>query len=271
MGAKTVICVVAHADDLTFAAAGTVIRFVEKGYKVYEVVVTDNGKGSHELSTEALVRANQEEAKKAAVIMGIDDVIFLGYKDGELGDVPSTELRERIMQIIRYVQADVLMTWDPFAPYEPHPDHRAVGMAATEAAKFAALPLYHPEHIDDGLELHYVGERYYFAKHPVDADKIVDIAGQIDRKIDALCQHESQMKFLVDGLKMEMAAAGISVPLIEGVARNEYRTVVEAAVRGYAAQIGRSLKLTYAERFRYEGFYRLQFFAAEDLKRVADF
>ena len=271
MGAKTVICVVAHADDLTFAAGGTVIRFVEKGYRVYQVVATDNGKGSHELSTAELVRANQEEAKKAAVIMGIDDVIFLGYKDGELGDVPSSKLREKIMQIIRYVQADVLMTWDPFAPYEPHPDHRAVGMAAMEAAKFAALPLFHPEHVDDGLELRYVGERYYFAKHPVDADKIVDIAGQIDRKIDALCQHESQMKFLMDGLRMEMAAAGISVPMIEGLPRNEYRTLVEAVVRGYASQIGRTLKLTYAERFRYEGFYRLQFFAEEDLKRVADF
>ena len=271
MKTKAVLCIVAHSDDLTFAAGGTVIRFVEKGYTVYEVVVTDNSKGSHELSADELVRVNEEEAKKAAVILGLDDVIFLGYKDGELSDVPLTELREKCMRVIRQVQADVLITWDPFAPYEPHPDHRMVGMAAMEAAKFAALPLYHPEHMEQGLELYYVGERYYFAKHPVDANKIVDISGQIDRKIDTLCQHESQMKFMLDGLKVEMEAAGISVPSISGLARDDYRGLIEARVRAHCAEIGKKLKLGYAEQFRYEAFYRLQFFAAEEVKRVADF
>ena len=271
MRAKIVLCVVAHADDLEFMAAGTVIRFVEKGYTIYEVIATDNSKGSYELSAEELVSVSEQEAKKAAEVMGLDDVIFLRYRDGELSDVPLNELREKLMRIIRRVQPNVLMTWDPFAPYETHQDHRTVAMAATEAADFASLPLYHPEHVEQGLEPCYVGERYYFAKHPVDVNMIVDLSGQIDKKIDALCQHECQMKLTLDGVKAEMEAAGISIPSVSSLARDEYRALIEAGIRARCAEIGKKLGVEYAEEFRYEGFDMLQLFAAEEVKRIADF
>ena len=271
MKIKTVVCIVAHADDLEFMAAGTVIRLVENGHQVYEVIATDNSKGSYELPAAKLARVSEEEAKNAAQVMGLDDVFFLRYKDGELSDVPLNELREKFIRIIRQVEADVLITWDPFAPYETHQDHRMVAMAATEAADFASLPLYHPEHIDQGLEPTYVAERYYFAKHPVDVNKVVDITDQIDRKIYALCMHDCQMKLTFDNIKLEMDALGTTVPIISGLSRDDYRGLIDYAIRQRSAQVGERIGVDYAEEFRYQAFDMLPHFAADEVNRVADF
>ena len=271
MKIKAVVCIVAHADDLEFMAAGTVIRFVENGHQVYEVIATDNSKGSYELPAEKLARVSEEEAKNAAQVMGLDDVFFLRYKDGELSDVPLNELREKFMRIMRQVQADVLMTWDPFTPYETHPDHRMVAMAATEAADFAPLPLYHPEHIKQGLEPTYVAERYFFAKHPVDVNKVVDISDQIDRKIHALCMHDCQMKLTFDNIKLEMEALGTSIPIISGLSRDDYRGLIDFAIRQRCAQVGERIGAGYAEEFRYQAFDMIRNFADDEVKRFADF
>ena len=67
-------------------------------------------------------------------------------------------LRGQFMRVIREVKPDIVFTWDPFTPYENHPDHRAVAMAACEAASFAHFPLYHPELLAEGLEPHKVQE-----------------------------------------------------------------------------------------------------------------
>lgn len=65
---KTVLVVVAHADDMEFKAAGTVARFVEEfGYDVYEYILTDNSKGSYRLSPQELVNISAKEAARAAL------------------------------------------------------------------------------------------------------------------------------------------------------------------------------------------------------------
>ena len=75
-------------------------------------------------------------------------MIPLGYSDGELAfQAPPEKLRGEFMRIIREVKPDIIMTWDPFTPYEGHADHRAVAVAASEAASFSHFPLYYPEHL----------------------------------------------------------------------------------------------------------------------------
>jgi len=73
-------------------------------------------------------------------------------------------------------------------------------------AGFSHFPLYHPGPRDEGLEPHYVGEKYWFAKVPRDVNKTVDISDYIDRKIDALCAHECQMEMTVMDLQVSLAA-----------------------------------------------------------------
>jgi hypothetical protein len=89
-----------------------------------------------------------------------------GLPDGFLCDTPHTTLRGQFIEAIRRHRPEIVFTWDPWAPFEGHPDHRAVAWAAMEAASFAHFPLYHPEHLAAGLEPWYVPETYFFAKSP---------------------------------------------------------------------------------------------------------
>jgi LmbE family N-acetylglucosaminyl deacetylase len=189
---KSVLVIVAHADDMEFMAGGTIAKMAGLGYTVREVIATNNERGTllSEWSSQFTAEARREEARRGAQVLGVNpDIEFLGYEDGRLSETPLNELREKCMRAIRRHKPDILFTWDAFTPYEEHQDHRAVAMAATEAAMFSHFPLYHPEHREGGLEPHYVAERYFFAKAPRDVNKIVDISEQIERKIDALCEH----------------------------------------------------------------------------------
>ena len=268
---KVVLVIVAHADDLEFLAGGTVALFVQNGYDVYELIVTDNSKGSYVLDAETLVGVSEGEAKRAGEILGLREVRFLHYVDGTLADVRLDELREKFMRTIRELKVDVLMTWDPFAPYESHPDHRQVAMAALEAADFADIPLYYPEHFEDGLEPQYVCEKYFFAKSPVDVNKVVDISRTIDVKIEALLAHDCQMKLTVDGLKREAEAAGLKLDFVDEIDKGNYQNVIEMGMRAFCADVGRKIGVDYAEQFRYTRFGMLENFARSELDAISDF
>lgn len=254
---KTVLVIVAHGDDMEFMAGGTIARLADMGYDIHEVIATNNERGTLEpgFRADLLAEARRQEARRGAKVLGVhDDIEFLGYEDGRLSEAPLNELREKCMRAIRRVKPDVLFTWDPFAGYENHQDHRAVAWAAMEAATFSHFPLYHPEHREQGLMPHYVGEQYYFAKVPQDANKAVDISGYIDRKIDALCEHTSQMELTVAGLKVDLSASGLEIPFLRDADPKEFRPIIETQIKTWAASVGRRHGMAYAEEFRRQRF-----------------
>ena len=110
---------------------------------------------------------------------------------------------------------------------------------------FAHFPLYHPEHRAQGLEPHYVGERYFFAKSPRDADKTVDISDYIERKIGALCEHVCQMEMTVADLQVQLAASGLDSPFLSEANTKEFRPVIEAQIKAWAASVGRRAGFAY--------------------------
>ena len=247
---KTVLVVVAHADDMEFLAGGTVARFVdEKGYDVYEYILTDNSKGSYRLSAEELIEVSAREAVAAGEILGLKEVRLEGYTDGCLNEVHPNVLREKIMAMVREVKADIVMSWDPFAPCEEHPDHRMVAMATLEAASFSSIPLFYPGHPHPP---HMVTEAYWIAKSPWKAEVFVDIAATIDKKIEALLAHDCQMVLTVDGLLREAAALGVDVPMLQDLDAQGHRQVIDMGIRKFCADTGAQAGLEYAEQFRYE-------------------
>src|SRR5437870_8853734 len=129
---------------MEFMAGGTIAKLAELGYRMREVIATNNERGTLNPDWSPLftAEARREEARRGASVLGVDSEIeFLGYEDGRLSETPLNDLRERCMRAIRRHKPDVLFTWDPHAPYEDHQDHRAVAWAATEAAMFAHFPL----------------------------------------------------------------------------------------------------------------------------------
>lgn len=250
---KRVLVFEAHGDDMEFFAGGTVAKFCALGHEVALVCATDNDKGSFELSAEELRAVRDKELNGAARVLGIKRVIALGYSDGELAyQATPVELRGAFMRFIREVKPDIVMTWDPFTPYEGHADHRAVAVAASEAASFSHFPLYYPEQLRDGLAPHYVGESWFFAKSPRDQNKFVDIDGYIEKKIEALHQHEAQMVLTIADMQQHLRASGLSVPWLEQIDPHDYRETIasqmKAAARAVASRAG--LSCTYAEGFR---------------------
>jgi len=252
MGGKVILLLVAHADDTEFLAGGTIAKFASQGWEIYEVITTDNQRGSYELDSQTLVKQSEEEAKKAAEILGKKEVIFLRYPDGMLSDYPLNELREKFIRLIRQYKPKIVFTFDPWAPFEPHPDHRMVAMSAVEAVSFAQNPKFHPEHLKEGLEPHQVAECYYFAKAPVYADTVIDITDFIDKKIQALCAHDSQMKLTIDEMKLALQATGVAPNLAKSLDRNNYQGVIDLMVKMYAEQVGKKAGYKYGEEFRHE-------------------
>ena len=247
---KTVLVVVAHADDLEFLSAGTVVRFIrEKGYDVYQYILTDNSKGSYRLNSGEVIEVSAREALEAGAVLGLREVRFEPYADGDLNEVHPNVLRGLIMAMIREVRADIVMSWDPFAPCEEHPDHRMVAMATLEAASFSGNPMFYPEHSNPAYP---VTEAYWFAKMPWNAECFVDISSTIDTKIEALLKHDCQMVLTVDALVQEARVVGADVPALAELGADGHRAVIDGAVRNYCAMIGAKRGMAFAEQFRYE-------------------
>ena len=250
---KRILVFEAHGDDMEFFAGGTIAKFARAGHDVTLVCATDNDKGSFELSAEELRGVRDQELRGAADVLGVHKIIPLGYSDGDLAyDVTPRDLRGQFMRIIREERPDIVFTWDPFTPYEGHPDHRAVATAASEAANFAHFPNFYPEQLNDGLQPHYVGEQWYFAKSPRDQNKFVDIDETIDAKIAALHQHVAQMVLTVQNMQFEVQASGLDVPWLAERDPHDYHDVIDKQMRAAGRAVAKraGLSCTYAEGFR---------------------
>lgn len=251
--AKRALVLTAHADDCEFFAGGFVASLAQSGYEVYEVIATDNSRGSFELETRALVAQSRDvEARAAAKIIGKKDVEFLGYPDGFLDETPKNELRRIFMERIRKIAPDILLSFDPFAPFEPHPDHRAVATAAIEAVSFCNLPLYHPEQVAAGFKPCYVPTRYWFAKNNMYANTTIDITATIDKKIEALCAQTSQMRMTITDIKQSVLATGKHEELLPFLEEDHYAPAVDMMIRMWGANAGKKAGYEYGELFRRE-------------------
>lgn len=250
--AQKILILTAHPDDAEFMAGGTIAKLAHEGNEIYEVIATNGARGSFELDRDTLIKLRRKEAEEAGKILGKREVFFLGYEDGYLGDVPINELRERFIYWIRRIKPNKVFSWDFWARFEFHPDHRAVARAVTEALAFSHMPLYHPEHKEEGLEPHLVAECFFFAKSAELCNIVVDITAYMGRKIEALCAHDSQMKLTLDELKMDLKAIGADESMLANIDRSNYKPAVELMVKAMAQSVGKKAGFEFGEEFRHE-------------------
>ncbi len=252
MSKKVVLSVAAHGDDAEFMAGGTLAKMAAEGHDVYMLIATDNDRGSLRLSAEELKAIARPEAEAAAAALGARGVFMLGYVDGDLCDVKPATLRGQVMRIARQLKADVIFSWDPFAPFDGHPDHRAIAWAASDAAFFAHFPLYHPEHLEEGLEPHRVTEWYWYSKARWQTNKLVDISDTMDQKLAALYAYACQMILTLDEFLDQARAAGVDEAQLAHIDPNDYEPWIDAGVRAIHSKLGAEIGVDYAEAFRYE-------------------
>jgi LmbE family N-acetylglucosaminyl deacetylase len=191
-----ILVVTAHPDDVDFGAAGSVATWTAQGIEVAYCIVTDGDAGGYDtgIPRAEMAALRHDEQAAAAKTVGVTDLTWLGYPDGAL--VASLELRRDITRVIRRLKPDRVVSQSPDRNYQriyaSHPDHLAAGEATLCAVYPDARNGYaHTELLDEGYEPHTVREVWMMSGG--DANRHVDITDTIDRKIEALLCHRTQM------------------------------------------------------------------------------
>ncbi len=140
---ERVLVVISHPDDAEFGAGPTIAALTAAGARVDYVVTTDGSKGTDDpdVTPEALAATRMAEQRTAADILGVTEIVHLGYPDGYLE--PTLDLRRDITRQIRRFRPDVVITQNPrrrndHNPYVGHPDHLATGEATLASVYPAA-------------------------------------------------------------------------------------------------------------------------------------
>jgi LmbE family N-acetylglucosaminyl deacetylase len=196
-GIDRVLVIVAHPDDVDFGSAGTVAVWTEAGIEVTYCLVTsgDAGGSDRSVSRADMVRIRQAEQTAAAKQVGVSELIWLGYPDGQVE--ATIELRRDLARVIRTVRPGRVVCPSPERNYAriggSHPDHRAVGAAALDAVyPDARNPFAFPELLNDEQLEPWSVPQVWIPMGP-GADHYVDITATFARKIAALTSHASQI------------------------------------------------------------------------------
>ncbi len=191
------LAVYAHPDDPEISAGGTLARWADAGAQVWLLITTrgDKGTSDPDADLDALARSRIEETAAAAATLGFAGHFHLEHGDGELVD--DAALRGSITRYVRELAPEAVLCPDPTAvffgdSYFNHRDHRVTGWATLDAvAPSAGNPHYFPEHLREGLGTHHV--RAVYLSGTLEPDCWVDISPTLERKIDALFCHASQL------------------------------------------------------------------------------
>ncbi|HEY5155881.1 MAG TPA: PIG-L family deacetylase [Acidimicrobiales bacterium] len=249
---RVILVVVAHADDPALFLGGTIARWADAGWRVVCLRVTDDRWDSVGHTEAETVAANAAELRAAAEVLGIAEIVELGYPTDTLGDVSEVELREHLIRQVRTHRPYALVTFDPYAMYgEDNQDHLVVAAATDEAFWTSQFDLHHPEHQALGLEPHGCFERWYFGRRVVDVTDVVDIAPVIDRKIDAALHQGTMLTNFVNQLRLQARTGGWELPVLdEALASGDLRSLIDSLLRRQAERTGERHGVALAEEFR---------------------
>lgn len=201
-------------------------KWAAAGHRIRYVICTNGDKGTHDrnLSPHRLAELREAEQQAAAELLGIEGVIFLRHPDGELE--PTLALRAELALLIRHYRPEIIFTHDGWRPYMIHPDHRAAGLAACDAIVAARDHLFLPAMTAIGLEPFAPSELYLWGTDA--ADYFEDITETIERKIQAIACHRTQLEHMSDWeprIRQWAADTGVQagVPYAEGFKRIVFR------------------------------------------------
>lgn len=188
---KRALAIFAHPDDAEFGCAGTIAAWAARGCHVTYCLLTSGNKGSHDrkMTPLRLARLREREQRAAADVLGVQECVFLRHADGELE--VTLALREEVCRVIREQRPELVLTQDPWRPYQVHPDHRVAGWVAVDGVIAARDHLFFPKQLRGKLRHHRVTRVLLFGTS--EANLWFDIGATLDRKLEALARHASQI------------------------------------------------------------------------------
>ncbi len=188
---ERVLCVSPHPNDCELGVGGTLASLAGKGKEVKLLVVSDGSLGTLDssISPEKLSEIRYREQVDASKVLGVKEVLWLGYSDGR---VPyNNELRNKLVCLFRSLKPDIIFAPDPWCPYEGHPDHRNVGLLTAEAIIFSPLPHYGCSEAPDSESWFVSYLALYNTPRP---NAFNNITSFIEAKLNALRLHKTQFE-----------------------------------------------------------------------------
>jgi len=199
----TAFAIFAHPDDESFGPGGT-IALLTKTHDVYLICATKGEAGEdHTGNKDPLPQKREKEVLVAAKILGIQNVFFLGYLDGELNNNNYHAIAKKIETLTDIYKPELFITYENRG-ISGHIDHIAISM-------IASYVFYKSNHVK---ELHYfcideeqrgTGQTYFVFFPPgyknEEISKRVDITPFLNQKIEAIKAHKSQIRDVEEMLK----------------------------------------------------------------------
>lgn len=195
---KPLVAIFAHPDDETFGPAGTLAKFA-KDRDVYVLCATsgEEGENHHQGKSNKLVHElRREELKKAAKILGVKKVYFLGFRDGELCNKNYHALANSITKKLKLLKPDTILTFEPRG-VSGHLDHIAVAMVTQYV--FDRLDFIKTLMFYATLAKNERNRKDYFVYFPEgyqeqEIDLKIDTSEFWEKKVQAMHEHKTQKK-----------------------------------------------------------------------------
>ena len=179
-----ILAIGVHPDDIELCCSGTVIKHIEKGYKVGILDLTQG-----ELGTRGSAKLRLQEAAHAAKIMGVTVRDNLGLRDGFLRNHEEEQME--IVRKIREYQPEIVLA---NAVRDRHPDHGKAAQIVDVSCFLAGLLKI--ETVDDQ------GKRqerwrpkavyHYIQDYHLQPDLIVDVTAYFEKRMEATLAFRSQ-------------------------------------------------------------------------------
>ncbi|MFA6866351.1 MAG: PIG-L family deacetylase [Clostridia bacterium] len=205
---KRFLFVSPHPDDIEVGAGSTVARLCELGKEVYYVIVTNGMLGAKDckISSEELIEIRKKEVQESAKLLGVKEVLFLGFDDG--GNYTQDDVSLELTKIYARIKPDIVFAPDPHLATECHFDHLKTGYAAANACIMSNVALLLEKY---GLEATQVkGLAYYYTANP---NFYFSTKKCIKKQIQALTIYKSQFEGSLDKKTSELGAIALYLRL----------------------------------------------------------
>ena len=211
------LAIAAHPDDLEYGASSAIARWTAAGKQVVYVLASRGEAGIGGWPPERTGPIREAEERESARLVGVETVEFLDHRDGMIEH--NLPLRRELAASIRRHRPEVVITLNFEVAFEGgflnQADHRAVGLAACDAARDAGNRWIFPELIDAGLEP-WGGVRWIFVHGVSEPTHACDVGdgGALERGIASLVAQRAYFENLGSAfdpdtfLREQAAAAG---------------------------------------------------------------
>ena len=179
------LAVFPHPDDETLGLGSTLARYSAEGVETYLICATRGERGWYDSEGpdpgfQEVGRIREEELRCAAEQLGLQEVHFLGYIDGDVDQANPMEIISRIASHIRRIRPQVVVTFSPDGAYG-HPDHIAISQFTNAASVCAADTSF-----EDGHTAHRVSKLYYMVDSLEVVAAAIEVFGGISMEVDGV-------------------------------------------------------------------------------------